>query len=154
MTRGFPSKLNPHAVNQTLSDYKASMVTRKQAAEELGISETYFTKLARKAGVKKLQPTGENVGAGKQARENSAARSDIRDQAIIDVIYTGMTVRAAAAKHQTHWNQVQNWVTAYNAELADPTPETERPRETNKRNLKAWAFFAVCRIEARMREEA
>lgn len=154
MTRGFPSKLNPNNVTQTLSDYKADVISRKQAAEELGISETYFTKLARKAGVRKLQPTGESVGAGKQARENSAARSDIRDQAIIDVIYTGLTVRAAAEKHGVHWNLVHNWIAAYNAELQNPTPEDQRPRETDKRNLKSWAFFAVCRIEARMREEA
>lgn len=154
MTRGFPSKLNPHAVSQALSDYKASMVTRKQAAEELGISETYFTKLARKAGVKKLQPTGENVGAGKQARENSAARSDIRDQAVIDVVYSGMTQTDAAKKYGVSRLAMNRWIAAYNAELRNPTPEDQRPRETDKRNLKSWAFFAVCRIEARMREEA
>lgn len=153
MTRGFPSRLDIDTVTHTLQRYQARELTRKAAAQVLGISESYFTRLAGRAGVGVHAKPG--MSEAVNAKKASAQRmSDQRDQAIIDVIYTGMTVRAAAAKHQTHWNQVQNWVTAYNAELADPTPETERPRETNKRNLKAWAFFAVCRIEARMREEA
>lgn len=150
---GFPSKLDTDTVTHTLQRYQARELTRKAAAQVLGISESYFTRLAGKAGVGVHAKPGTG-SAVTRSHEVAKVRADTRDQAIIDVIYSGMTVRAAADKHQVHWNLVQNWVTAYNAELADPTPETERPRETDKRNLKAWACRAVLRVEARMKDEA
>lgn len=155
MTRGFPSKLDTDTLNHTLQRYAAGALTRKQVAAELDISEDYVKKLLKKSQLRKLPVPEAAPGEGVNARSKAAAqeRADTRDQAVIDVVYSGMTARAAAEKHGVHWNLVHNWITAYNAELRNPTPEDQRPRETDKRNLKSWAFFAVCRIEARMREE-
>lgn len=149
---GFPSKLNDTDIDNAFSSYLKGQLTQAEVAANLGVSLSYVQRLQTQRGIRKLDPT--RTGVGVASRAASKARSDIRDQAVIDVVYSGMTQTDAAKKYGVSRLAMNRWIAAYNAELRNPTPEDQRPRETDKRNLKSWAFFAVCRIEARMREEA
>ena len=144
-TPGFPSRLDETKVLTILDTYKDRRCTRQEAAERLGISESYFTRICRKHGVK-VHGVGNVKPSRKHAR--ALAQASLRDRAIVEILGGGCEQKAFALANDLSPTSVRTWLLAFKHELACPTAEADAPAEGHEHTNKDWAYHAVRRLKA------
>ncbi|MET7014320.1 hypothetical protein [Uliginosibacterium flavum] len=158
--RGFPSKLDQTAIDNAVDAYlypdpaTGKTITREAAAQRLGISISYFTRLRGERAPRKYALNGTPGllipnNSDTKARASAANRATIRDTLIDDVFLGGMTQAAAIRKHGVAENTGMKWIRAVRQEINSPSPEPQVVERDSVWIVSVWAWHTARRLEQR-----